>query len=92
MMTDIFLPDLTVSDEVRERLKVAIDAIIEVVKRVVEAIKAVLHTFWKSLRDFLKRTNPKLFHLAYYHPKVRVRKKNFVRLFKMYMRKEKYNE
>ena len=58
------------------------EAIAELIKTVIEAVKKCINCFLLQLRDFLKQSKPHLFHLAYKHEKSKVRKKNEKRLWK----------
>lgn len=83
-------------DEVIENAIKAIqnlaDAIIELCQRILEVIRTIINSFWESIKEFLKQTNPKLFHLAFCHKSYKVRKKNRSRLVRLFMRIAKYNE
>ena len=73
-------------DKAIEALQKLSEVIVNVWNKVVEAVKNVFNAFWKSLREFMKQVNPKIYHLAYYHKKHRVRKKNKKRLFLLFRR------
>lgn len=73
-------------DKCIEAIQKVAEAIVELYKKFVETFNKVLGCLWDALKQFLKQENPKLYRLAYYHPKQRVRKKNRVRLFKMFRR------
>ena len=77
--------------KVNEALSKAVEAFGEFVKSFIEIIKKAFNIFWESLREFLKKTNPHLFHLAYKHQKSRTRKKNIKRLWRIFQRKGNKN-
>ena len=74
-------------DGVYEALSEAIEAMKKIIKQLVEVVGEVFSKFWNALREFLKQTNPHLFHLAYNHKKSRTRKKNIKRLWRIFQRK-----
>lgn len=73
-------------DELINSIKKLADVVMEVWQKIIEAIKTIFNTFWNALKEFLKQVNPKVYHLAYYHPKYRVRKKNQARLLRIWRR------
>ena len=91
-MTDSLKFDQEKINKLIEAIQKVAEAIVDVFQKIMEALGSIFNTFWEALKGFLKQTNPKLFRLAYYHPKQRVRKKNRARLFKMLRRCIKYDE
>ena len=73
-------------DKAVEALQKLAEVIVDVWNKVVEVVKNVCNAFWEALRGFMKQVNPKIYHLAYYHKKHRVRKKNKKRLFLLFRR------
>ncbi len=57
----------------------AMNKVIEDIAELIKQVVVFIQTLWESLKEFLKQTNPHLFHLAYKHKKSRVRKKNLKR-------------
>lgn len=70
-------------DEIHEAIKKVAEAIVELFNKVKEAVVSVFNSLVDVFRDTLHRIDPKVFSLAYRHPKRRVRKKNFRRLLRM---------
>lgn len=73
-------------DRAVEAIQKLAEVIVDVWNKVVEVVKNVFNAFWEALRGFMKQVNPKIYHLAYYHKKHRVRKKNKKRLFLLFRR------
>lgn len=70
----------------QETIDKAAEVIVDVWNKVIEVVKNVFNAFWKVLSEFIKQVNPKIYHIAYYHKKQRVRKKNKKRLFLSFRR------
>lgn len=69
--------------EIHEAINKVAEAIVELFNKVKEVVVSVFNSLVDVFRDTLHRVDPKLFNLAYRHPKRRVRKKNLRRLLKM---------
>ena len=86
-MADITLIKQEKIDEIIEAIKTVAQAIMDLFKKIVASFKELFNNFWKSLKEFLKQENPKIYFLAYQHPKQRTRKKNQKRLWKTLIKK-----
>lgn len=73
------------SPEDAKMLHVAIDAIVDAVTTIIEALKKALEVVVKTINNFYdvigKAVSPKYFHLAYHTKTKRARKKNQKRLW-----------
>lgn len=73
-------------DKAVEAIQKLAEVIVDVWNKIVKVVKNVFNAFWEALRVFMKQVNPKIYHLAYYHKKHKVRKKNKKRLFLLFRR------
>lgn len=77
---------LELQNQLYEAVQQIADVIVELWKRVVEKLREMARALSDGIHHMLKKTNPRLYYLAYHGSTARIRKKNRQRLWRMWLR------